>query len=367
MAKIGIVSFSNLDILDNGGKIRSYSIAKELSQHHKIYLLMPIRKGSKKFDTSNSEILRLSVQNKNYLRKYLSFIYSGLKFFREKEIDILICETLWTLPIGVFISKILKIPLILNEGNLEYVRSLRLKKYTRFFYSLFLEFILIQFCKYVIFVSRREKQQLIKYLNKKISCILLPNGSPTIPSKNELLKKDFYKKKIIDKYGIERDKLISIFIGDLSYSPNIQALEKLDFVAHKYYETLKIFIIGRSKSSNYLQKQYKDLIFTGFVKNLNKFLYGADLTIIPIESGGGTNLKIYEALAVGLPIITSRFAIRNIEINNKSQILIADGDYEKKVEVVIKMLNENNYKRKIDDSYNWKGYVKNFLNNLNLK
>ncbi len=81
-------------------------------------------------------------------------------------------------------------------------------------YSLLLEFILIQFCDYVIFVSRQEKKQLKKVLNKNIKCFLLPNGIPTIPSKNELIKKGFYKKQIIDNYGITRDKLISIFIGE---------------------------------------------------------------------------------------------------------------------------------------------------------
>ena len=366
MAKIGIISFTNLDILDNGGKIRSFNIAKELSRYHKIFLLMPNSYDSKKIDIGNLKILRLNVQNKNYFQKYLSFIYSGLKFFREKVINLLICETLWTLPIGIFISKLLNIPLILNEGNLEYIRSLRLKKYIRFLYSLFLEFILIQFCDYVIFVSRQEKQQMIKFLNKKISCLLLPNGTPTIPSKSELFKKEFYKKKIIDKYGVERDKLISIFIGDLSYSPNIQALNKLNVIAKEYLKTIKIFVIGKSKNSNFMKKTYENLIFTGFVKDLKKFLYGADFTIIPIESGGGTNLKIYEALAVGLPIITSRYAMQNIEINNKSQVLVAYGDYEKKVEVIINMLKKKNYKREIDDSYKWEGYVKHFLNRVNL-
>ena len=43
MAKIGIISFYNLDVLDNGGKIRSYNIAKELNKKHKVFFLMPAR------------------------------------------------------------------------------------------------------------------------------------------------------------------------------------------------------------------------------------------------------------------------------------------------------------------------------------
>lgn len=367
MAKIGIISFYNLDILDNGGKIRSYNIIKELNKEHKVFLLMPKFKGTESRKSLYLSVLRLAIPKKDYIRKYFTFISRGIKFFKKEKIDILICESLWTLPVGAIISRFLKIPLILNEQNLEYLRSIRLKKYIRFLYSTFLEFLLIQTCDYVLCVSKYEKKKLEKIINKNIKCFVLPNGTPTIPSKNELIKKGFYKNKIIDKYGIKRDKLISIFIGDLSYSPNIQALNILNVIARKYHNSIKIFVIGKSKNSILLKKKYKNLIFTGYVKNLNKFLYGADFTIIPIESGGGTNLKIYEALAVGLPIITSRYAIQNVEINNKSQVLVADGDYEKKVEVIINILNENNYKRKIDDSYNWEGYVKNFLNNLNLK
>ena len=364
MAKIGIISFLNLDILDNGGKIRSYNIAKELNETHEVFLLMPNIKGINPRKCINLNVLRLEDQKKDYLRKYISFILRGIKFFRNKKVDILICESLWTLPVGAIISRFLKIPLILNEQNLEYLRSIRLKKYIRFLYSTFLEFLLIQICDYVLCVSKYEKKILEKILNKNIKCVLLPNGTPSIPSKKELAKKKFYRKSILDKYNISNEKLISIFVGDLTYSPNVQALKILDRIAKKYHKLISIIIIGKISNTN-LRVKHENLIFTGFVENLNKFLYGADFTIIPIEEGGGTNLKIFEALAVGLPIVTSKYVLRNIDFNDNPYILLADDNYDEKVENVIKRLNNFQYKRTINQSYNWKYRIKNLLDVLN--
>ncbi|MEJ2251543.1 MAG: glycosyltransferase family 4 protein, partial [Candidatus Lokiarchaeota archaeon] len=120
-------------------------------------------------------------------------------------------------------------------------------------------------------------------------------------------------------------------------------------------------------SNSNLESKYNELIFTGYVKDINMFLYGADFTIIPIEKGGGTNLKIFEALAVGLPIITSKYAIKNIESDKNSIILIADGNYEIKVDLMIKKLKNFHYQRNISNSYNWEDRVKNFLEFLSQK
>ncbi len=363
MAKIGIISFYNLDILDNGGKIRSYNIISELKKKHKVFLLMPKFEGTKSRKSMHLSVLRLVIQKKEYIRKYISFISKGIKFFKKEKIEILICEFLWTLPIGIIISRILKIPLILNEHNLEYQRSIRLKKYVRFLYSTFLEFLLIQTCDYVLCVSKYEKKILEKILIKNIKCVLLPNGTPTKPSKKELAKKKFYRKSILNKYNVRKDKLISIFIGDLSYSPNVQALKILDRIAKRYHNLINIFIIGKISDTN-LYVKYENLIFTGFVENLNKFLYGADFTIIPIEEGGGTNLKIFEALAIGLPIVTSKYVLRNIDFNENPYILFAKDNYNEKVETMINRLNNFEYKRTINHSYNWKYRIQNLLDVL---
>ena len=364
MQKIGIISFYNLDILDNGGKIRSYNIIKELNKKHKTILLMPKFKGIKSRKLMNFIVFRVAIQKNDYIKKYISFISKGIKFFKREQIDILICESLWTLPVGVIISRILKIPLILNEQNLEYLRSIKLKKYVRFLYSALLEFLLIQTCDYVLCVSKYEKKILEKIVNKNIKCVLLPNGSPTKPSKKELAKKKFYRNSIINKYNISEDKLISIFIGDLSYSPNIQALKILDRIAEKYQNLINLFIIGKISDNN-LYVKYQNLIFTGFVENLNKFLYGADFSIIPIEEGGGTNLKIFEALAVGLPIVASKYVLKYIDFNENPYILLAEDNYSEKVELMISRLNNSQYKRTINHSYDWEYRIKNLLEILN--
>ena len=72
---------------------------------------------------------------------------------------------------------------------------------------------------------------------------------------------------------------------------------------------------------------------TGRVKDLEPYYERARLVIAPLRSGGGTRLKILEAMAYGRPVVSTRLGAEGLDILEGREITIADepGDFAKGV------------------------------------
>jgi polysaccharide biosynthesis protein PslH len=63
---------------------------------------------------------------------------------------------------------------------------------------------------------------------------------------------------------------------------------------------------------------------TGFVKDPTEYLENAGVLIVPLRAGGGMRVKILEALAKGLPVVTTSIGCEGIAVENGRHLLIAD-------------------------------------------
>jgi glycosyltransferase involved in cell wall biosynthesis len=66
------------------------------------------------------------------------------------------------------------------------------------------------------------------------------------------------------------------------------------------------------------------MVAPGFVDDIRCYLDAADFAICPIEHGGGTKIKLLEALAAGLPTVVFADALHGIAARNGSHVLVAD-------------------------------------------
>ena len=325
--RIGIISYYNLSILDNGGKIRIYNLGKELQQiSYEVFLIMPTTKNNERKKIFPFHVFEIEIRGKGHFAKINKMKKEGTNFFKENGIEIIIAEHSWTLPIGVAISKKLKKKLILDEHNIEYKRALELSKYPRFFYAWFLETILIRKCFAVCFVSTLDKEILNKKIPEGIMQAVIPNGTSLIPDDKKLLEYKKYNLYLKEKYWIEDKKKISIFVGDLSYFPNKEAVLILEQISKQLKSQVQFLVVG--KKNSFRTEKNDSIIYTGFVDDIDPYLYGNDFAVIPIITGGGTNLKVIESLAVGLPVICTTKALEGIEINAKNKILNSDNFIE---------------------------------------
>ncbi len=120
-----------------------------------------------------------------------------------------------------------------------------------------------------------------------------------------------------------------LFVGSLQYLPNVDGVQYL--VREVMPEILKrcpnavLRVVGRQPDERVTKLHNPpSVIITGEVEDLGPYYNQCRLCIVPLRSGGGTRLKILEAMAYGRPIVSTTIGAEGIDIEHNENILIAD-------------------------------------------
>ncbi|MEM2954762.1 MAG: glycosyltransferase, partial [Candidatus Nanoarchaeia archaeon] len=162
-----------------------------------------------------------------------------------------------------------------------------------------------------------------------------------------------------------------VFFGKMNYQPNIDAV--LWFVKNvlpKLNKELKVHIVGAHPSEKIknLEKKYKNIIVTGFVKDPYEIIKSSLCVVAPMQTGGGIQNKILESMALGTINIMSSLAAKPIGARHKKEIIIADDP--KKMAYFINDIFKNpkkyeylkdNSKKFIANNFTWSIYEKNII------
>lgn len=127
---------------------------------------------------------------------------------------------------------------------------------------------------------------------------------------------------------VEQTKSL-IFIGTLDWYPNIEAVR---FIAYEIWPLLKkaipdisLDIIGAGPPADIVELSQKDESFRvhGFVDDILPYLDRASVYVCPIMDGGGTKLKILDALAMGKAIVAHEIACEGINVVDGKNVVFA--------------------------------------------
>ncbi len=86
-----------------------------------------------------------------------------------------------------------------------------------------------------------------------------------------------------------------------------------------------------------LARKYDGVEVLGFVNDIKEYFYRATVFVAPIISGGGTKLKVLNALAMGKAVVTTSVGAEGIEVTDNENIIIAD-DPETFAEKTVELL-----------------------------
>lgn len=139
-------------------------------------------------------------------------------------------------------------------------------------------------------------------------------------------------------------KYVLSFIGPESHDPNYDGV--MWFLENCWNELraknadYKLRIIGKwsADTCDIIRSQYPNVEFAGFVENLSDALSGT-VMIVPIRVGSGIRMKILEAGAIGVPVVSTRVGAEGLPVEDGENILLADSS-ESFVGAVLKMENE---------------------------
>ncbi len=99
-----------------------------------------------------------------------------------------------------------------------------------------------------------------------------------------------------------------LFVGSLGYSANMDALRWLADVLSSIDLAVRLTVVGSGprEETDRLFRDRGDVTVLGRVETIGDSYYSHDALIVPIRMGGGSRLKILEAMAHGLPVISTR-------------------------------------------------------------
>ena len=87
---------------------------------------------------------------------------------------------------------------------------------------------------------------------------------------------------------------------------------------------------------------------TGTVADIRPYLWESAVSIVPLRIGGGTRLKIFEAMAAGIPVVSTTIGAEGLEVRSGENIRIADAP-EDFAEHCIQLLADAGSRRAIAD------------------
>ena len=108
--------------------------------------------------------------------------------------------------------------------------------------------------------------------------------------------------------------------------------------------------------------------WSGYVDDVRPLVAGAWACVVPIRQGGGTRLKILEAMALGTPVVSTTKGAEGLDVTPGKNILIADKPADFASQVVRLMgdpdLRERlavNGRRLVEERYDWRAIGQNFV------
>lgn len=123
-----------------------------------------------------------------------------------------------------------------------------------------------------------------------------------------------------------------LFAGSMDMHPNQEAM---DYFLKRVWPRVvsqspdvRLCVVGR-KPPLWLEEVGKAdprIEVTGFVDDVRPYFERATVCVCPILSGGGTRLKILDSLAMGVPVVATRFAASGLELEHGRHLLFADDE-----------------------------------------
>lgn len=130
--------------------------------------------------------------------------------------------------------------------------------------------------------------------------------------------------------AFQSDAIRLLFVGHLGYAPNINAARTLasdilPLIRRKYPQTT-LTICGRAPArrlTSFLGKATAVTLIAS-PEDLAPLYQDADVALIPLSEGGGTRIKVLEAMACGLPVIASAKAVEGLGLTDGAEFLLAN-------------------------------------------
>lgn len=197
---------------------------------------------------------------------------------------------------------------------------------------------------------------------------LLRDGHPPVALVPNGVDCEAFRPELIEP---EPDTLI--FGGALTYNANYEAMQFfLDQVypqIQRECPAIRLSITGSYKGVNLDRLRLdKSVTLTGVVDDIRTVIARAQVAVVPLLTGGGTRIKILEAMALGTPVVATSKGAEGLDLTHGKQILISDGPAELSAQV-IRLLRDPALRQRlaaegrrlVEERYSWRQIGQQFV------
>lgn len=122
---------------------------------------------------------------------------------------------------------------------------------------------------------------------------------------------------------------VVMFVGAMDWEPNVDAMEYFcrevwPAVLNKM-PSARLRIVGRNPGDRVKGLSGPSVEITGRVPSVLEHLREAAVVVVPLRIGGGTRLKIYEAMAAGKAVVSTSIGAEGLDVRHGRDIVLADG------------------------------------------
>jgi glycosyltransferase involved in cell wall biosynthesis len=307
-------------------------------------------------DVTTPFLMRFTPKYKRYLSRLIT------------EMDVLIVSHPWVYPsVKLLISELNMKPLLVYDShNFEYKIKRRLLANTITGQIMVknvqrIEKMLAKECDLIFACSDEDARSFSEFY--KISedkILVIPNGASIqdidLPTEEE--------KRISKKRFGFTNKPVAVFLASGGYKPNDDAAKYICLELAPLLEDIDFVLIGSVCdiiSKKYKTKLNNNIKLMGVVSEQDKIdlLYASDFALNPVMEGSGTNIKVFDYMAAGLPLLTTPIGARGIGFKDFEDALIAE--LEEFPEILAKLSEDSKLRNRLSkgardlaERYDWK-------------
>jgi glycosyltransferase involved in cell wall biosynthesis len=121
---------------------------------------------------------------------------------------------------------------------------------------------------------------------------------------------------------------VLLYVGAMSWVPNVSAARYLACEmlpkVRCHFPKVRLRIVGRDPAPEVeTLRGLAGVEVTGTVKSMLPHLAEAHILVVPLEAGGGTRLKILEAFAAGLPVVSTPVGCEGLSVKDGEHLLVS--------------------------------------------
>jgi glycosyltransferase involved in cell wall biosynthesis len=359
--------------VDSGGKIRSYNILKHLARSHDVTLLSYYggRRDSAYEDAIQEEFpgaqtIFTAARDSTTLERCVRYIarlfrsapFAVSKFFHTAvgqavsrsltsgHFDVAVCDFLSA---SLNFPPFPPIPTVLFQHNVETalwrrmastepnvikrvayrIEATKMERQERHALSRF---------HHVIAVSEHDREMMLQ-MSPQRAITVVPTGVDT--------------QKYSPVPPAQADPPKIVFTGSMDWEPNIDAVRY--FCEHVFPRVRSscpsaLFqIVGRNPHPEVTRLASDSVQVTGAVPSVADYLRDATVVIAPLRIGGGTRLKIFEAMAMGKAVVSTSLGAEGLDVHSGHDLILADSS-EAFAEAILLLVRDASARRRYEEA-----------------